>query len=153
MLDFYKGLICQHLLDSYVWSVTFVEDVMQCPKCGTDSKAERKFCSKCGAKLENVCPECGFSNEPDDAFCGGCGAKLTDTPSTETAIPRLEDVQDRLYIPEPLRKEMDAAEQELQGENRLVTACQLLFRGGVLARVEQIACGIQICPAMRFGDW
>jgi class 3 adenylate cyclase/tetratricopeptide (TPR) repeat protein len=31
-------------------------------------------------------------------------------------------MQDRLFIPEPLRQRMDAARQEMEGENRLVTA-------------------------------
>ena len=30
-------------------------------------------------------------------------------------------MQDRLYIPEPLRQRMDTAEQEMAGENRPVT--------------------------------
>ena len=31
-------------------------------------------------------------------------------------------MQDRLYVPEPLRQRMDIAQQEMAGENRLVTA-------------------------------
>jgi len=93
---------------------------MRCPKCKHENQVGRKFCSKCGTPLENVCSKCGFKNDPDDEFCGECGAKLTE--STILSIPKLEDMQDKLYIPEPLRQRMDTAKQELQGENRLVTA-------------------------------
>lgn len=92
---------------------------MQCPKCGLDNREGRKFCSKCGAKLENVCPECGFRNDPDDAFCGGCGTKLT-----EAAPPKLEDMQKQLQdrIPQSLADRLFAGAREMQGEYRLVTA-------------------------------
>jgi len=100
---------------------------VKCSKCGFDNKEGRKFCSRCGAKLENVCPKCGFRNDPDDAFCGGCGAKLDvgarhAVSVKDETVPKLEDMQDRLFIPEPLRQRMDAARQEMEGENRLVTA-------------------------------
>jgi class 3 adenylate cyclase/tetratricopeptide (TPR) repeat protein len=109
---------------------------MRCPKCGTDNKQGRKFCSKCGTKLENVCPECGFRNDPDDDFCGGCGAKLVEaipmgkiphTPgrsATEIAVPRLEDMHTQLQslIPDELARKYMAAEQEATGENRPITA-------------------------------
>jgi predicted ATPase/class 3 adenylate cyclase len=81
------------------------------------------FCGKCGSKLSSICPECGFINPPGFQFCGKCGAKLTEvTALTPVSIPKLEDMQDKLYIPEPLRQRRDVAQQELQGENRLVTA-------------------------------
>ena len=63
---------------------------MRCPKCGVSNKEGRKFCSKCGAKLENVCPECGFRNEQGDAFCGGycytCSTSTRDIYVTQTIL-------------------------------------------------------------------
>jgi class 3 adenylate cyclase/tetratricopeptide (TPR) repeat protein len=49
---------------------------MTCPKCGTDNRAGRKFCSRCGSPLARTCPSCGAANEPDDRFCGECGSPL-----------------------------------------------------------------------------
>lgn len=96
---------------------------MQCPKCKHENREGRKFCAKCGAKMGWVCPKCGYENEADELFCGECGTKVGGTPTQPTpTIPRLEDMQTKLYIPESLRQRRNAAEQELQGENRLVTA-------------------------------
>jgi predicted ATPase/class 3 adenylate cyclase/regulation of enolase protein 1 (concanavalin A-like superfamily) len=99
---------------------------VKCPKCGSDNKEGRRFCSKCGSKLENVCPECGFVNEPDDVFCGGCGAKLAESKSVpgEAAIPKLEDMHSQLQslIPEELAQKYATAEPQAAGENRPVTA-------------------------------
>src|SRR5436189_1315805 len=49
---------------------------MRCASCGTENRAERRFCAQCGAALEATCPSCGASNEPDDRFCGSCGLRL-----------------------------------------------------------------------------
>jgi predicted amidophosphoribosyltransferase len=39
---------------------------MQCPRCQRDNRAERRFCSGCGAELRQVCSRCGFANDPAD---------------------------------------------------------------------------------------
>src|SRR5579862_5118346 len=49
---------------------------MDCPSCGVENRAERKFCSSCGSPLRPTCASCGTPNEPGDAFCGECGAAL-----------------------------------------------------------------------------
>ena len=95
---------------------------MLCSKCKHENRDGAKFCLKCGAKLESVCPKCGAKLPPGAMFCDECGAKVGEVDSIQSAIPKLEDMQDKLYIPEPLRQRMDTAKQELQGENRLVTA-------------------------------
>jgi predicted ATPase/class 3 adenylate cyclase len=94
---------------------------MRCPKCDFENPDNMSFCGKCGSKLSSICPECGFINPPGFQFCGKCGAKLAEATASVN-IPKLEDMQDKLYIPEPLRQRRDVAQQELQGENRLVTA-------------------------------
>jgi adenylate cyclase len=95
---------------------------MKCSKCGAENREGRKFCAECGAKLGWVCPRCGFENESDERFCGGCGHQFGTAISPQITVPRLEDMQDRLYIPEPIRQRMEAAEEDIVGENRLVTA-------------------------------
>ena len=49
---------------------------MNCPKCGTENSAGRKFCGECGAGLERACPACGSAVEAGTKFCGECGASL-----------------------------------------------------------------------------
>jgi len=99
---------------------------MKCPKCGSDNKEGRKFCSKCGTKLEISCPKCGFMNDPDDAFCGGCGEKLGEAKSIPqiVEIPSLQDMYAQIqhFIPKSIIEKMRLAEQEIIGENRQVTA-------------------------------
>ena len=55
---------------------------MRCPQCQTENRADRKFCSSCGAALERACPSCGFKNLASDKFCGGCGQGMGDAAST-----------------------------------------------------------------------
>ncbi|HET7428788.1 MAG TPA: adenylate/guanylate cyclase domain-containing protein, partial [Gaiellales bacterium] len=50
---------------------------MLCAACGTDNRADRRFCRECGAALSIGCPSCGAQNDPGDRFCGSCGAALT----------------------------------------------------------------------------
>ncbi|MGH7124830.1 MAG: zinc-ribbon domain-containing protein, partial [Stellaceae bacterium] len=49
---------------------------MICTKCGTENRAGRKFCLKCGTTLANGCPNCGAQNESEADFCGNCGSAL-----------------------------------------------------------------------------
>src|SRR5262249_26204965 len=62
---------------------------MQCTFCGTENRAEYKFCGMCGVRLERrhgerrVKPSgastkcaCGFVNEPGFKFCGMCGTRI-----------------------------------------------------------------------------
>ena len=46
---------------------------MNCPACGAETRAGRRFCPKCGAALALSCPSCGAAYEEGDAFCGECG--------------------------------------------------------------------------------
>ena len=76
---------------------------MKCPKCKHENRDGAKFCLKCGAKLESVCPKCGAKLPPGAMFCDECGAKVGEVDSIQSVIPKLEDMQEKLYIPEPLR--------------------------------------------------
>ena len=73
---------------------------MQCPNCQHENREGARFCDECGARIGEKSPQ----------------------PEIKPAVPRLEDMRNRLYIPEPLRKRMDSAMQEMEGENRLITA-------------------------------
>lgn len=64
---------------------------MDCGVCGTENRADRRFCKECGNGLSLVCAHCGTENEPDDKFCGGCGRPVGEpalpTPADEPAEP------------------------------------------------------------------
>lgn len=58
-----------------------------CPQCGEEWPEGKKFCAKCGAKLEIkqqrvvpegmvVCPQCGALCQAGKKFCTKCGSKL-----------------------------------------------------------------------------
>jgi len=73
-----------------------------CSACGTENADGRKFCSRCGSRLDVVCAACGAANGPDDAFCGECGAQLegvapaaADPPAPE---PRPVPVAERRLV-------------------------------------------------------
>jgi Double zinc ribbon len=63
---------------------------MVCTFCGTENRAEYKFCGTCGVRLERrqaerrtrqtgisaTCESCGQVNEPGMKFCGMCGTRV-----------------------------------------------------------------------------
>ncbi len=49
---------------------------MICSSCGTENKAGRKFCIRCGNGLVLTCGTCGSPLEPDASFCGECGTPV-----------------------------------------------------------------------------
>lgn len=71
---------------------------MNCPKCGSEIREDKKFCPKCGfSLLLKLCPKCNSECDPNDAFCDACGTKLTQeeppakptqpVPSQKTLLP------------------------------------------------------------------
>lgn len=67
-----------------------------CPSCGAELAEQAKFCSSCGAKVEDPeievveadvvppCSNCGAELEPGAAFCNQCGTKV-EPPNQEPA--------------------------------------------------------------------
>lgn len=70
--------------------------VPTCPSCGAALAENAKFCSGCGAKVEEPeievveadvvppCSNCGAELEPGAAFCNQCGTKV-EVPAEEPA--------------------------------------------------------------------
>jgi class 3 adenylate cyclase/tetratricopeptide (TPR) repeat protein len=54
---------------------------MKCPKCQFENPEGKKFCGRCGTKMESICPSCQSANPPDFQFCGDCGHQLEAEPS------------------------------------------------------------------------
>ena len=49
---------------------------MRCSNCGTENRADRKFCSECAAPLALLCTTCGATNQPGEKYCGECASPL-----------------------------------------------------------------------------
>jgi len=53
----------------------------KCPKCGTTTWGNLKYCSNCGQSLNITCSECGWSCRyifaDDYKCCPNCGAKMS----------------------------------------------------------------------------
>jgi membrane protease subunit (stomatin/prohibitin family) len=56
------------------------QQVIICPKCGTQNVVGTKFCGNCGTSLAPVakitCPKCGAEMPATMKFCGNCGSPL-----------------------------------------------------------------------------
>src|SRR5580698_2146108 len=55
---------------------------MRCHTCNSESSPGKKFCLRCGSRLDLRCSRCGSENPADASFCGDCGAPLSTTAST-----------------------------------------------------------------------
>src|SRR5262249_60977186 len=53
-----------------------------CPSCGTENRAEARFCLNCGAELARVCPN-GHPVPREAKFCDVCGETLGSDPQVE----------------------------------------------------------------------
>ena len=64
---------------------------MKCQNCGAENEDNAKFCSECGAKLEEpqkyACPNCGKIVKENAKFCNECGQKLVWPDADLTKIP------------------------------------------------------------------
>ena len=54
-----------------------------CPKCGSDTPEQSRFCYRCGNAMVavNRCPDCSTDLATDSKFCHDCGRKLGEKPS------------------------------------------------------------------------
>jgi class 3 adenylate cyclase/tetratricopeptide (TPR) repeat protein len=89
---------------------------MQCPRCHTENRADRRFCGECGLSFASSCPFCRFRNEGGARFCGGCGRSLTVFPASQ---PRLGSRP--AYTPRHLAEKILGSRAALEGERKLVT--------------------------------
>lgn len=90
---------------------------MQCPKCQTENRVERKFCLECGAKLLLICADCRFENLPGEKFCGECGRSLI---KNEDAAP-IDFNKPKSYTPKYLADKILTTRSAIEGERKLVT--------------------------------
>src|SRR5512132_1666584 len=70
--------------------------MIRCSNCGTENRAESRFCGGCGTALARVCPSCGATNDAGMHFCNSCGSPLEESAATQpvpaqaTAAPASE---------------------------------------------------------------
>src|SRR5207249_12188271 len=71
---------------------------MDCPACGSENEAARKFCGECGSPLTQICPSCGEPNAPAVKFCGERGAPLAGgrVYAVEAQVARAPEAERRL---------------------------------------------------------
>jgi class 3 adenylate cyclase len=50
---------------------------LTCATCGAENPAGARFCSDCGAPLQQACPSCGAEQPATAAFCSSCGFALS----------------------------------------------------------------------------
>jgi class 3 adenylate cyclase len=123
---------------------------MRCPSCDHHNRADRRFCTECGAVLSVACPLCGAPTEAGEKFCGGCGARLpseapaprapTPTPEPEAVLPPGERRQLTVLFCDlvgstPLSQQLDAEEwRDLLAQYQQVAAGTVVRIGGHVAK-------------------
>ena len=90
---------------------------MKCPKCQTENREERSFCSECGGKLVLVCAKCSFENLSGEKFCGKCGSDLRKLKEA----PPIDFNQPQSYTPKFLADKILTTRSSIEGERKLVT--------------------------------
>ena len=99
---------------------------MLCPRCQSENREGRRFCSRCAAPLSIVCASCGFSNDPGDEFCGGCGQLLR---AVTGAPPKFQSPE--TYTPKHLAEKILTSKTALEGERKQVTVLFADLKGSM----------------------
>ncbi len=99
---------------------------MLCPRCHTENREGRRFCSKCAAPLAVICASCGFTNDPGDQFCGGCAQSLR----AGTPMPRKLQSPES-YTPRHLAEKILTSKSALEGERKQVTVLFADLKGSM----------------------
>ena len=96
---------------------------MKCSKCGFENPEGKKFCGRCGTKIESICPSCQSPNPPDFQFCGECGYNLTQpfaAPPKELSFDeKIAKLQK--YLPSGITEKILSQRNKIEGEKRQVT--------------------------------
>jgi hypothetical protein len=69
--------------ESYNWWQLIgktMQQVFQCPRCGTSNYWGQPYCVGCGSPLTTTCPRCGAWMPSASGFCTNCGAQSGPPP-------------------------------------------------------------------------
>jgi predicted ATPase/class 3 adenylate cyclase len=96
---------------------------MKCSQCGFDSKPNKKFCTKCGSKLNLTCPNCDTEIEAGDDFCGECGQDLRPSTKPTTRDLSFDEKLTKIqkYLPKGLTEKILSQRDRIEGERKQVT--------------------------------
>jgi class 3 adenylate cyclase/tetratricopeptide (TPR) repeat protein len=67
-----------------------------CVACEEENASGARFCSTCGAPLQQACPACGFEQAATATFCSNCGVALKD--DARRAGEASDDRQERRVV-------------------------------------------------------
>ena len=59
---------------------------MNCPSCGYENAAGKKFCTQCGTALAHACSVCGAPISGEERFCGECGTPVAAAAPAPAAV-------------------------------------------------------------------
>jgi class 3 adenylate cyclase/tetratricopeptide (TPR) repeat protein len=110
---------------------------MQCLRCRTENKADRRFCASCGAALAVLCAACAFFNEYGATFCGGCGAPLPPERSGPTVSGAPTYASPKTYTPVHLAERILGDRGALEGERKQVTVMFADLKGSMEILAER----------------
>ena len=65
---------------------------MLCPSCNHDNRADRRFCTECGAVLSAACPSCGAPIQAGEKFCYAWFTEGSDTQDLIDAKALLDEL-------------------------------------------------------------
>jgi len=97
---------------------------MRCPSCGNESTADARYCSQCGAPLQQQCPECQSRNAISAHTCMACGTQLDFEGFSDGGSLRLSADQARQlvrYMPRHLVAKILARRESVAGERKQAT--------------------------------
>jgi len=103
---------------------------MNCPSCGAENRAGRKFCVECGGPLALRCSACGTPHAAGEKFCGECGATLvggrqsavgSSPPPVTANTLTTNNLSPRAYTPKHLADKILQSKSALEGERKQVT--------------------------------
>jgi class 3 adenylate cyclase/predicted ATPase len=118
---------------------------MRCPSCNHNNRADRRFCTECGATLSVTCPSCGVPAEAGEKFCGGCGARLqTAAPAMAVSTPTREP---EAALPAGERRQLTVLFCDLVGSTPLSQQLDAEEWRDLIAQYQQAAAG----AVTRFG--
>jgi len=90
---------------------------VKCSQCGFDNKANKQFCTECGAKIILRCPQCDSEIEETEKFCGACGFDL----KTSTGSSAIDYSEPHSYTPKFLADKILTTLSSIEGERKIVT--------------------------------
>ena len=107
---------------------------LDCPQCQHQNPDAARFCTACGAPLQQVCAQCQHQNAPGSKFCAACGAACMPHALVQA---RDSNAPPLTYTPRHLAEQILTTRSALEGELKQVTVlfCDLPDSTGLAERL------------------